>query len=118
MCGDELTGPPFCSQERALDALIEFYPNSHESSLVDRIFEVGDPLGNGYISVHTAQNILQGSKLAPDVLDSVWLIANVEENEKLERQCVGAAVRLIGHAQKGAAITEELVKQGGVYTPV
>lgn len=97
---------------RAFDALTKFTPNSSESGLVDRIFEIGDPLGNSYISISTAQQIFYGSELSVDILQSIWDIANVEENENIERHCVGVAVRLVGYAQKGEPITEEMVKKG------
>ena len=75
----------------------------------------GDPFDNGYITVRAAERILSGSNLPADVLNSIWDIANVEESETFARHCVGAAVRLIGYAQNGMAISEELLMRRKSY---
>ena len=57
-----------------------------------------------------AHNIfLIGSHLPPDTLEKIWAIANVEENPTYGKYCVGIAVRLVGHLQNGAELSEELV---------
>jgi epidermal growth factor receptor substrate 15 len=99
-------------QLRALDALILFQPTPAETSLVDRVLEIGDLHGRGSISIHAAHKILSGSGLPPETLDAIYDIANVEENEMFSRYCIGVAVRLIGHAQKGTPISEALVTKG------
>ena len=102
-------------QLRAFDAITRFEPTSHESSLVDRILEIGDPHGRGSISTHAAHKILGGSRLPPQTLAAIYDIANVEESEMFSKHCVGVAVRLIGHAQYGTPISEDLVTRGMAF---
>ncbi|KAI0340677.1 EF-hand [Trametopsis cervina] len=94
---------------RALDAITAYKPTPSESHLVDRILKIGDRDGRGSVGLPTLHKILSGSNLTPETMQAIFDIANVEENESLSRHCIGVAVRLIGHAQKGVTITEELV---------
>ena len=68
--------------------------------MVKQVFEIGDTLSRGVITSHAAAKIFMGSKLSPKVLANIWEIANVEESDILSKQAIGAAIRLIGHAQK------------------
>ena len=79
---------------------------------MDQIFSVGDPSGGGAISAHAAQKLFTGSHLRPEVLKSIWDIANVEDHHTFNKHTVGSALRLVGHAQQGKAVTEELVNEG------
>ncbi|KAI0698496.1 hypothetical protein BC835DRAFT_1413085 [Cytidiella melzeri] len=98
---------------RALDAITSFEPTPPEASLVDLIFEIGDPHGRGGITTEALHKILGGSRLPPQTLNAIFDIANVEENEMFSKHCVGVAVRLIGHAQIGVPIVEDLVIRAG-----
>ncbi len=79
---------------------------------MDQIFAIGDRSGSGSVSADAAYKIFTGSQLPPDILTSIWEIANVEENSTFGKHCVGVALRLVGHAQIGQTIKEELVNQG------
>ena len=53
----------------------------------------------------------EGSR-ATRTLEKVWAIANVEDTESVQRHCVGVALRLVGHAQGGREVREEMVNEG------
>ena len=73
----------------------------------------GDPEHTGKINPQTATRIFSASNLPPGALARIWEIASVDSKDGLlDRQGVGVALRLIGHAQSGATVTEALVKTG------
>ena len=80
--------------------------------MVDRIFSIADPEQNGSIYPDVALSMTMGSNLPEETLREIWEIANVEENPTLEPYVVGIAVRLIGHVQNGAQLSEKLVERG------
>ncbi|KAL4244391.1 hypothetical protein ABKN59_010425 [Abortiporus biennis] len=84
---------------KAFTVITEFQPTAAETTLVDQIFGIADTQRKGSITGHAAAKIFSGSRLPPTVLAGIWEIANVEESEVLSKQCVGVALRLIGHAQ-------------------
>ena len=95
-----------------MTAVSEYNPSSEEASLIDWVFTTGDPEQTGKINPQTATRIFSASNLAPDALARIWEIASVDSKDGLlDRQGVGVALRLIGHAQKGAVVSEDLVKQ-------
>ena len=76
------------------------------------MFTTGDPEHTGKINPQTATRIFSASSLSPDALARIWEIASVDSKDGLlDRQGVGVALRLIGHAQKGEVVNESLVKQ-------
>ena len=87
-------------------------PTPSETALVEQIFAVGDPSRSGALSVHAARKLFTGARLTPGTLERVWAIANVEDTESVQRHCVGVALRLVGHAQGGSEVREEMVNEG------
>ncbi|KAI0646796.1 hypothetical protein C8Q79DRAFT_907723 [Trametes meyenii] len=99
---------------QALTAITEYIPTSAENSLIDWVISIGDPERTGKINPQTATRIFSASNLSPDALARIWEIASVDSKDGLlDRQGVGVALRLIGHAQQGVLVTEALVKQPG-----
>ncbi|KAI0670647.1 hypothetical protein C8Q78DRAFT_1070191 [Trametes maxima] len=99
---------------QALTAIAEYIPTSAENSLIDWVISIGDPERTGKINPQTATRIFSASSLSPDALARIWEIASVDSKDGLlDRQGVGVALRLIGHAQQGVVVTEALVKQPG-----
>ncbi|KAJ8488287.1 hypothetical protein ONZ51_g3649 [Trametes cubensis] len=99
---------------QALTAVAEYTPTPEEASLVDWVISIGDPERTGKLNPQIATRIFSGSNLSPDALARIWEIASVDSKDGLlDRQGVGVALRLIGHAQKGAVVTEALVKRPG-----
>ena len=80
-------------------AITEFNPTPAESELVNQIFDIADTMRMGSISTVSASKIFSGAGIYPSVMNDIWQIANVEENDTLSRQVVAIAVRLAGHAQ-------------------
>lgn len=99
-------------QMRTLEAITSFAPTPAEAVLVDRIFSLADPQRSGSLRPDTAHDILMGANLPYDTLQAIWDIANVEENPTYGKYCVGIAVRLVGHVQNGAELSEDLVTRG------
>ncbi|KAI8998890.1 hypothetical protein BD414DRAFT_476348 [Trametes punicea] len=99
---------------QALTAVAEYSPTPEEASLVDWVISIGDPERTGKLNPQIATRIFSGSNLPPDALARIWEIASVDSKDGLlDRQGVGVALRLIGHAQKGEAVTEALVRRPG-----
>ncbi|KAI0822614.1 hypothetical protein BC628DRAFT_1326744 [Trametes gibbosa] len=99
---------------QALTAVAEFNATPEEDSLVNWVMSIGDPDTTGKINPQTATRIFSASNLAPDALARIWEIASVDSKDGLlDRQGVGVALRLIGHAQKGETVTEALVNRPG-----
>ncbi|KIJ29866.1 hypothetical protein M422DRAFT_36793 [Sphaerobolus stellatus SS14] len=88
-------------------------PTPAETSLISQIFTIADPQGLGIITSDAAVQILSGSNLPTSVLGEIWAIADQENNGFLTRKGAGIAVRLIGHAQKGENVNEELLAKPG-----
>ncbi|CDO69009.1 hypothetical protein BN946_scf184834.g16 [Trametes cinnabarina] len=99
---------------QALTAVSEYHPTFEEASLVDWVISKGDPERTGKLNPQIATRIFSGSNLSPDALARIWEIASVDSKDGLlDRQGVGVALRLIGHAQNGEVVTEALVKRPG-----
>ncbi|KAI0781214.1 hypothetical protein BD413DRAFT_620813 [Trametes elegans] len=102
----------------ALTAIAEYTSTPEEASLVDWVMSIGDPEQTGKINPQIATRIFSGSSLSPDALARVWEIASVDSKDGLlDRQGVGVALRLIGHAQRGEVVTEALVKRRDPSSP-
>ena len=98
---------------QALTAVAEYRPSAEEARLIDWVFTTGDPERTGKINPQTATRIFSASNLPPDALARIWEIASVDSKDGLlDRQGVGVALRLIGHAQTGSVVAEELVTTG------
>ncbi|OBZ75204.1 EH domain-containing and endocytosis protein 1 [Grifola frondosa] len=100
---------------QALTALSDFRATPEEANLIDQVFALGDPQHTGRLSARAASKIFGGSNLPPTTHAKIWDIATVDSAGKdgLDRQGVGVALRLIGHAQLGVPVTEALVKKPG-----
>ncbi|RPD65856.1 EF-hand [Lentinus tigrinus ALCF2SS1-7] len=99
---------------QALTAVAEYRPSSEEARLIDWVFTTGDPERTGKVNPQTATRIFSASNLPPDALARIWEIASVDSKDGLlDRQGVGVALRLIGHAQEGLVVAEELVTSAG-----
>ncbi|KAI1790762.1 EF-hand [Ganoderma leucocontextum] len=98
----------------ALTVVAEYQASAEEAPLIQWVFTTGDSERTGKINPQTATRIFSASNLPPDALARIWEIASVESKDGLlDRQGVGVALRLIGYAQKGTAVTEGLVKRPG-----
>lgn len=89
-----------------------FAPTVPEQNVVAAIFNKGDSDKLGIINGENAVKILTGAKLPPTVLGEIWAIADSDNNGFLTRKGVAVAVRLIGWAQKGESVSEDLLDKG------
>ncbi|KAI9509957.1 hypothetical protein F5148DRAFT_1183471 [Russula earlei] len=90
-----------------------FSPTQGEVALVNQIFNKHDPQKFGVITGELAVNIFGGANLSATVLGQIWGIADADQQGFLTRKGVSVAVRLIGWAQKGEAISPDLVNKPG-----
>ncbi|KAL6309151.1 hypothetical protein BKA93DRAFT_761241 [Sparassis latifolia] len=98
---------------QVVTAISAFTPTRDETVLIDQVFSLGDPPCNGTLDAHTAAQLLSGSNLTSSVLAKIWELANVEGSDQLSRQNVGAALRLVGHAQAGTPVMDTLLGKPG-----
>ncbi|PCH38700.1 hypothetical protein WOLCODRAFT_115893 [Wolfiporia cocos MD-104 SS10] len=91
----------------------KFTPTPAEVAVVNQIFAQADTQKLGVITGDAAVKIFNGAKLSPAVLAEIWSIADEDNNGVLTRKGVAVAVRLLGHAQRGEAVTEALVNKPG-----
>ncbi|KAF5386588.1 hypothetical protein D9615_001706 [Tricholomella constricta] len=91
----------------------KFSPTPAELSLVAQIFNQADPQKLGILTGDVAVKVFGGAKLQPTVLGEIWSIADEDNNGWLARKGVAIALRLMGWAQKGEKITQELVYKAG-----
>ena len=88
-----------------------FSPTHGEVALVNQIFAKHDPQKFGIITGDLAVNIFGGANLNASTLSQIWGIADADNQGFLTRKGVSVAVRLLGWAQKGEAISAELVNK-------
>jgi epidermal growth factor receptor substrate 15 len=88
-----------------------FSPTHGEVALVNQIFAKHDPQKFGIITGDLAVNIFGGANLKATTLSQIWGIADADNQGFLTRKGVSVAVRLVGWAQKGEAISAELVNK-------
>jgi epidermal growth factor receptor substrate 15 len=88
-----------------------FSPTHGEVALVNQIFAKHDPQKYGIITGDVAVNIFGGANLSATALSQIWGIADADNQGFLTRKSVSVAVRLLGWAQKGEAISAELVNK-------
>lgn len=88
-----------------------FSPTHGEVALVNQIFAKHDPQKFGIITGELAVNIFGGANLKATTLSQIWGIADADNQGFLTRKGVSVAVRLVGWAQKGEAISAELVNK-------
>lgn len=85
-------------------------PTPAEASTISQLFALGDAQGLGIITGDVAVKLLSGANLSHTVLGEVWAIADKDNNGFLTKSGVAAAVRLIGYAQRGEAVSEALLE--------
>lgn len=91
--------------------MAKFTPSAAEVALVNQIFLQADTQKLGVVTGEAAVKVFGGSKLSPTILAAVWGIADDENNGVLTRKGVAVAIRLLGHAQRGEQVSEELVNK-------
>jgi epidermal growth factor receptor substrate 15 len=96
-----------------------FSPTHAELALVNKIFAQNDPRKFGVITGDVAVKIFGGAKLPPSTLGDIWTLSDTDNNGFLSRKGVTVAVRLIGWAQKGEQVSQDLVdkRKLGVFRP-
>ncbi|KAH9079246.1 hypothetical protein EDB83DRAFT_2341569 [Lactarius deliciosus] len=90
-----------------------FSPTQGEAALVNQIFNKHDPQKFGVITGDVAVKVFGGANLNATTLGQIWGIADAENQGFLTRKGVSIAVRLLGWAQKGDAISADLVNKPG-----
>ncbi|EPQ58260.1 hypothetical protein GLOTRDRAFT_57058 [Gloeophyllum trabeum ATCC 11539] len=90
-----------------------FTPSPAELALVQKIFAHPDAQKLGALTGEIAVNIFSGSKLPPAVLGEIWSLADRENNGWLSKKGAAIAVRLMGWAQKGETVREDLIYKPG-----
>ncbi|KAG9019677.1 hypothetical protein FRB90_011486 [Tulasnella sp. 427] len=90
-----------------------FAPTPPEQQLVTALFNVGDPQKVGIISGESAVKLLSGAKVSPQVLGEIWAIADSDNNGFLTKKGVAVLIRLLGWAQKGETVNEDLLNKVG-----
>jgi epidermal growth factor receptor substrate 15 len=88
-----------------------FSPTHGEVTLVNQIFAKHDTQKFGIITGEVAVNIFGSANLSATTLSQIWGIADADNQGFLTRKGVSVAVRLLGWAQKGEAISAELVNK-------
>lgn len=87
----------------------KFTPSPQEVALVNQIFTQAGAQKIGVVTGEAAVKIFSGSKLSPTVLAEVWSLADEDNKGVLTRKDVAVAIRLLGHAQRGERVSEELI---------
>ena len=82
-----------------------------ELALVNQIFSKHDLQKYGVITGDVAVRIFASTNLSATVLGQIWGIADAENQGFLTREGVSIAVRLVGWAQKGEAVSADLVNK-------
>jgi epidermal growth factor receptor substrate 15 len=85
-----------------------------ELALVQQLFSQADPNKHGIITGEAALQSFGKTGLPPATLGEIWALADKDNNGFLTRKDAAIALRLIGHAQKGEAITEALANKRGL----
>lgn len=89
-----------------------FVPSPQEITLTNQIFEKYGAQQLDKITEANAVEFFRSSGLTDQVLQTVWGIAHNGDNGFLTRNGVQIALRLIGHAQRGERVTDELLSKG------
>lgn len=88
-----------------------FSPTPAETTLVHQVFQHADPQKLGVVTGDAAVKVFDGAKLQPAVLAEIWSMADDENNGWLSKKGVAKAVRLIGWAQAGRKVSEDLLEK-------
>ena len=87
-----------------------------ELALVQQVYNQADPSKLGIITGDAALQVFSKTNLPPTVLGEIWAIADKDNNGFLTKKDTAVALRLIGHAQKGEPVTEDLVNKRTFYS--
>lgn len=88
-------------------------PTPQEQQLVRAILiKAGVSDEPGIITKADAMDIFAGANLSEEILNTIWRLAGSQHNNYLPQRGLGVAVRLMGWAQSGKAVEEELVARG------
>ncbi|KDQ60579.1 hypothetical protein JAAARDRAFT_67021 [Jaapia argillacea MUCL 33604] len=90
-----------------------FSPTPAELALVQKIFALPEAQKLGALTGDVAVQIFGGSKLPPTTLGEIWALADSDNNGWLSKKGAAVAVRLMGWAQKGEKVREELINKPG-----
>lgn len=99
------------SQLHPISMATAFSPTQGEAALVNQIFSKHDPQSFGVITGDVAVKVFGGANLSASILGQIWAIADADNQGFLTRKGVSIAVRLLGWAQKGDAISADLVSK-------
>lgn len=86
-----------------------FVPTQAEIALVNQILALADTQKLNLVTGDAAVKVFAGAKLSPVVLGEIWALADKENNGFLTRSGLATSVRLIGHAQQGESVSEDLL---------
>ncbi|KZZ98136.1 UBA/TS-N domain-containing protein [Ascosphaera apis ARSEF 7405] len=82
-----------------------------------RLFQIADETNLGVITGEVAVSFFEKTGLPSDTLGQIWQMADTENRGLLTPTGFGIVMRLIGHAQAGRPLTEELAFQRELYDP-
>jgi epidermal growth factor receptor substrate 15 len=88
-----------------------FSPTPLELAVVSQIFFKVDPQKTGILTGDVAVRVFSGARLPAATLGTIWNISDEDDKGWLPERGVAIAVRLIGWAQMGEEIIEDLVKK-------
>ncbi|KAI5301077.1 hypothetical protein KEM56_001992, partial [Ascosphaera pollenicola] len=78
-----------------------------------RLFQIADETNLGVITGEVAVSFFERTGLPSDILGQIWQMADTENRGLLTPTGFGIVMRLIGHAQAGRPLSEELALQPG-----
>lgn len=103
--------PPNCSIPTSISTMATFSPQ--EQQAFKYLFDLADTEQLGVLTGDKAVGFLSKSKLPIETLGEVWQASDQENNGFLTPQGFSLACRLIGHAQQGEAVSEDLINKRG-----
>jgi epidermal growth factor receptor substrate 15 len=94
-----------------MSASIQLTPS--ERGAYGHFFALADPQSTGVVSGNSAVSFFALSGLPSAVLGTIWTLADRDNNGFLTPAHFSIALRLIGHAQSGKVVTDDLLTQPG-----
>ena len=97
-------------------------PNLHlspeERRLFGQLFAQADSGKIGVVTGEDAVKFFEKTRLSSDVLGEIWQIADTENRGLLTPAGFGIVLRLIGYAQAGTPVSQELAVKRKGYFPL
>ena len=90
-----------------LPARIQVSPQ--ERAYYDTLFSMASPDVAGYVSGKSGAQFLSHTGLPRDVLHTIWSLADIHQQGKLDREGFYVAARLVAHAQSGKPLDQNIV---------